>query len=541
MKKTKYILMLSLSVLIINATAQSVKWADEAENASKIRASDMAGYTDKSVFLIKKTDQGEWGGDSKFFLDRYDLPNMNKIWTKEMWGTDDGTDKGKSLHISNVYSLIDGVLVIALSHDFSTVYAMQVRVEDGVLLDSRKVTIGDMEAKNEDQRKSAPFKFAMSKDRTTLLGYYVSRHSPTIHTIAIDANLNIKWKKDITPSFSNNDFDLKEISSLDGNEIAILASINDKGSDQKYKFVTIYYNHSKDSKFETEMSLGGDKLIDGIKINMDAAGNPIAAGMYKNDGEKGLFGTFGFRINANTGQIMATSSAPFTTDFLTNFISERKADKGKGIPYLQVNEIYVTADNSIVIAAERNTFSEEHTYWEPNNQNGMPTTVSYANSGPGMAASMHGGITTTYYNYKDIVLAKLDGKTCNTEWAIIIPKKQTTDAKLKKSYGLTIQGSTIFVAFCDNRKNADMDPKVFTQDASKLKTADLDDNGKYLDMTLCTVDLGSGAVQRKYLTKYKEDASKLVFSALTLTALPHSIFVYRGDKHTDQSGILTLQ
>jgi hypothetical protein len=154
----------------------------------------------------------------------------------------------------------------------------------------------------------------------------------------------------------------------------------------------------------------------------------------------------------------------------------------------------------------------------------------------GMVAS-----TTPIYDYKDIILAKLDGKTCNTQWAIIIPKKQTTEQNLKKSYGLTIQGNTIFVAFCDNRKNADMDPKVFTQDASKLKTADLDDNGKYLDMTLCTVDLGSGAVQRKYLTKYKEDASKLVFSALTLTALPHSIFVYRGDKHTDQSGILTLQ
>jgi len=86
-----------------------------------------------------------------------------------------------------------------------------------------------------------------------------------------------------------------------------------------------------------------------------------------------------------------------------------------------------------------------------------------------------------------------------------------------------------------------MDPKVFTEDAGKLKTADLDDNGKYLDMTLCTIDLGSGAVQRKYLTRYKEDDSKLVFYALSLIALPNSIFVYRGDKHTDQGGVLTLQ
>jgi len=422
MKSMKYLLIITLSVLFINARAQSVKWADEAENIAKIRVSDMAGYTSKSVFVIKKReDEGAFAGEPKLFLDKYDLPNMNKVWSKEIWGTEDGTDKGKSLHIVNVYCLINGVLIIALSHDYSTVYAMQLRAEDGVVLDSRKVTIGDMEAKNEDQRKSAPFKFAMSKDKTTLLGYYVSRHSPVIHAISIDANLNIKWKKDIMPSFSNNDFDIKEISSLDGNEIAILASIPDKGNDQKYRFVTVYYNHNKDLKFETELNLGGEKLIDGIKINMDADGNPVAAGMYKNDGEKGLFGTFGYRIDGNTGKIIATSSAPFTTDFLTNFISERKVDKGKGIPYLQVNEIYVTSDNSIVIAAERNTFSETHTYWAPNQPGmGAPGSYGFSNT-PGMGGTV--ASTTPHYDYKDIILAKLDAKTCNTQWAIIIPKK----------------------------------------------------------------------------------------------------------------------
>jgi len=405
-------------------------------------------------------------------------------------------------------------------------------------LDSKKVTIADMEAKNSEQRANAPFKFAMSKDRTTLLGYYVSSHSPTIHTIALDANLNIKWKKDITPSFSNNDFDIKEVSSVDGNQIALLASIKDKGSDQKYRFVTVYYNNLKDLKFETKLELGGEKLIDGIKINMDNAGNPVAAGMYKNDGEKGLYGSFGIRVDASTGKVLSSASTEFTKDFLTNFISEKKADKGKGIPYLQVNEIYMTADNDIIISSERNTFSETHTYWGPN-QPGMGAPGGYGfSSTPGMGSTI--ASSTPHYDYKDIIIAKLDGKTCNTDWAVIIPKKQETEQKLKKSFGLTIQNNTIFVAFCDNRKNADMDPKVFTEDADKLKTANLDDNGKYLDMTLCTIDIGSGNVERKYLTRYKEDDSKLVFNALSLIALPNSIFVYRGDKHSDQGGVLSL-
>ena len=60
-------------------------------------------------------------------MDRYDLPDMKKVWTKEIWGTDDGTDKGKSLHVEAAVCLNDGVVVIATSHDHSTVYAMQLR------------------------------------------------------------------------------------------------------------------------------------------------------------------------------------------------------------------------------------------------------------------------------------------------------------------------------------------------------------------------------------------------------------------------------
>ena len=358
----------------------------------------------------------------------------------------------------------------------------------------------------------------MSKDHSTLIGYYVSRHSPVIHTVAIDANLNIKWRKDIMPSFSNNDFDLKEVASLNGNDIGILVSIKDKGSDQKYRYVTVYYNKTTGSQFEAPMNLGGGKLIDGINFDMDDAGNPVAAGMYKNDGEKGLYGTFGFRIEANSGRILASASTEFTKDFLTNFISEKKADKGKGVPTLIVNEIYMTADNDIIITAER--FS----------------TITYTSGGMnGMSSS------TTTYSYKDVVLAKIDGKTCQTQWVVILPKKQETINNLRESYGFTIQGNTIYVAFDDSRKNADMDPKVFTEDADKLKTANLDDNGKNLVMTVCKVDIGSGDNTRKYLTNYKLDDSKLVFNALTLTAMPNSIFVYRGDRKTDQAGVLTLQ
>ncbi len=516
MKIKKYLLLAMLFSLCSGAFSQSVQWSAEAENPSKVPVGDVAGYTDKSVFVIKREAEGAFN-KAKYFIDRYDLPDMKKVWTKEVWGTEDGTDKGKSLRIVGAYCLSGGVIVIASNHDRTNVYAMQLRAEDGLLLDSRKVTIGDIDNGNVKTDKEV-LRFRMSKDRSTLVGYFLGRRSPVIHVLAMDANLDIKWKKDIMPSFSNNDFDIREVASLDGDEIGILASIRDKGSDQKYRYVTVYYNHAKDSKFETRMDLGGEKLIDGINFDMDDAGNPIAAGMYNNDGEKGLFGTFGYRIDAATGKIIASSSTAFTTDFLTNFISERKADKGKGVPELKVDEIYMTKDNDIVVAAER-----------------FEVIVSNTGGAGGMSH------TTVTYRYNDVVLAKLDGKTCKTDWVIILPKKQVSINNFRASYGFTIKDNTIYVAFCDNRKNAEMDPKVFTENADKLKTADLDDNGKYLDMTLCTVDIGSGKTDRKYLTKYKEDDSKLVFNALTLTSLPGSIFIYRGDKKTDQAGVLNLQ
>ena len=89
MKIKNYLLTGVLSFFLIHANAQSVKWADEAENLSKITVSDIAGYTNNSVYVIKKRGPGGLS-EQKFFLDRYDLPDMKKVWTKEMWGTEDG-------------------------------------------------------------------------------------------------------------------------------------------------------------------------------------------------------------------------------------------------------------------------------------------------------------------------------------------------------------------------------------------------------------------------------------------------------------------
>ncbi len=535
MKIAKYFLLGSLSFLFVKANSQSVKWADEYQNDCKQQVSEVAGYTSQSVFLIKRS-LGIFSSP-KIFIDRYDLPDMKKVYTKELWGTDDGSDKGKLLHIDRMFCLNQGVIVTATNHDNTAIYAMQYRTEDGSLLDSKKVTLAEMDPKNKEQ---ADFHFEISKDGNTLIGYYVSTKSPVIHIMAFDAGLNVKWNKNITPSFSNNDYDIEQVCSLAGNEVGLLVNVTESGKEKKEHYVTLYYNHKTDSKFETKMDIGEDKIMAGIKFDMDSEGNPVAAGMYKNPKRFGLFGTFGFRIEATSGKILASATTAFTKDFLTNFESERLADQGKGIEDLQVNEIYMTDDNSIVIASERNTVSQ-----------GSSTSYNYNPSmiNPGYAGGgspFTGGYTShttsyTVYQYNDVILVKLNGKTCNIDWTSIIPKRQTTVSILRASYGITIKGKTIYVAFCDNRKNADMDPKIFKEDAGKIKTANLDDNGKYLYMTLSTVDLGTGDVERKYLTNYKEDESKLVFNATTLIALPSTIFVYRGDHKTDQGGVLTLQ
>jgi hypothetical protein len=159
MKSVKYLLLGTLTALFFQANSQSVKWADEAPNNSKWIVTDVAGYTSKSVFLIKKRP-ALFSADS-YFMDRYDLPDMKKVYSKEVWGTDDGTDKGKALHIDRVYCLKEGVVVIGVSHDYTAVYAMQLRTEDGVLLDSKKVTLAEMDPKNKEQ---AAFQFEVSKD-----------------------------------------------------------------------------------------------------------------------------------------------------------------------------------------------------------------------------------------------------------------------------------------------------------------------------------------------------------------------------------------
>jgi hypothetical protein len=512
MKKIQWLLSLAMYLFIVEAYSQSLKWGNETPNDSKLNVTTALGYTGKSVFLLKNTIDDRYK-PIKYIIERYDLPDMKKMYSKEIWGTEDGTDNGKLLHINKIYCLNEGVIVITQSHDYKIVYAMQLRTSDGLILDSRKDTLGQFYTKNGEQITKLPYKFIVSNDRSTLIGYFLSSLSPDIHFIAIDANLNIKWTFDYIPSFAGHDFDIREVSSIDGNEIGILAAIHQATDPRFLNYVTIYYNHEANYKFEVPLNLAKGISIDVAKINFDKTGNPFVAGYFKNEANRGSYGSFGFRINATTGKVISNGYTPFTPDFLSQYVSGTKIAMGDGVIDLRIQDIFITGHDDILINSERI----------------IPRIyVNTVGNDIGADSKNH---------YTDLIYLKLNGKTCSSQWITVIQKKQYSSTGFEKSHGTIIAGDTAIIIFCDNNLNVNLDP-VILQNSDKLNIANLDGNKKDLYMAVFTIDLNSGKLSRKCLTDKNDN--DVIIDMSTFTPMSNCAFIYRGDKNKDQAGILTL-
>ncbi len=514
MKNINYLLLFGLSMAFLNASSQNTQWVMSSPQDSQIVVSDMAGNSNKSVFLFKQTNGTFTWSTLNFWVERYDMPSMKKIYEKKIEGTEEEGGKGKSLIIDNAYSLKQGVIVIAISNDSRTAYAMLLNSDDGSLKDGKKLTLAEINPQIEGE---ISLKFEVSKDGSSLIMYYVSSSSPVIHTMCIDANLTIKWKKDIMPSFSNSDFTIVQVFSKDGNEIAMLASVNDSINKHNIDYVFLYYNFTGNISFETPLYLDTGEKITSFRMGIDNAANPVICGKYLVDGNKNQLtgGVYGIRIDAKSGKILAQATTEFTDEFEAKMMSESTSRRDLN-PYLRINYIGITPANDIIISLER---IEKMSCGGSTGFNGGHNI----NSGPTINIS-HEYNYYVYY-YKDLVFAKLNSQTLKPEWMTIIPKKGFSGGVVNKSYGVTIQGDSATVMFCDNIKNASLSPKKLNEDANNLKEYKFDKEGKNLSITICKVDLKSGNQKRNYFTNPKAERTTLNFNPLHLVNFP-DVYVF---------------
>jgi hypothetical protein len=211
-------------------------------------------------------------------------------------------------------------------------------------------------------------------------------------------------------------------------------------------------------------------------------------------------GTFYLLIDANTKEIKKEYYQEFDPSFLIDFMSERKAGKGKELLQYDLNQLEIRRDGGVVLIAEQfyvKELRDYNNYYPSSSRYYYPSYSSYWRypyryyQNPYMNDD-----SEVQFNYNDIMVINIRPNG-TIQWAKRIPKRQRSknDGGRYSSYALSIAKGKMFFVFNDN-------PKNLHKQSNDLKIHNYT-KGKESVVVLVTLD-GKGEVKKEPLFQERD-------------------------------------
>ena len=306
-----------------------------------------------------------------------------------------------------------------------------------------------------------------------------------------DQDMKKEWGKEVRMPYTESEMNNIAFGVLSNGNVFMMAQ---KNGTKKLELFTI----NNDGLDITPLDVFGDYYYMKIKLNEDADGNLICAGLYSESGinvKVGFngFGSSGISYNTNgliyfkmepTGKILASKDYEFPLELIQQYVSDRikkraekREGKGKaGIEDLKLVNMINQKDGSTVFICERQYVRNE----------------------------MWGTDTKTVYHYYNIVVMKVsaDGELV---WVKKIPKNQAGVNGTGQMSIKYIEGDGYhYVLYVDNPKNLNISideaPATHKDGAGGFLTACKidDETGKYEKHTILDMRNIEGKVAHQF-------------------------------------------
>lgn len=230
-------------------------------------------------------------------------------------------------------------------------------------------------------RWTRPFKVVRSLDSSKIMficTYPAKRkENARIAVRVTDNNLKEIWKNDIVFDQENRDFTvLSYLVDTDGNlHMAVQNRMEndekkEKGAKGRYYVSIFSYFHESSELKEYEIGFKNEIILS-ANLELNKANEILCTGFY---GEKKVFdagmkGFFFMRIDPKSKEVVAKNLSAFDKNFLSQLMSERKAEKGKGLFGYLVRDTYSLSDGGMAVVTEYYNYS----YYQDDNGNTTET------------------------------------------------------------------------------------------------------------------------------------------------------------------------
>lgn len=287
------------------------------------------------------------------------------------------------------------------------------------------------------------FDFVVSEDSTKLLLY---RNEPfdkyaneKFTYVVLDKTLKTLWRKEIELPYTDRYFEITEYRiDNNGNVFMLGAVYPDKTKGEKSttrfvqpKYIVFSYHYAENELSEYEIQLE-NKYISDITFRLNDKNDLVVGGFYATTPGSGIQGTFFMRIDDESREVTSTNLKAFDKDFMRNFLSERRVEKGRGLTDMYFDYFILRSNGGAVLVGEQ--YYAQHICYQDFRTGNM--------------------ICTYHFYYNDIIVVNID-ELGNITWTRRIPKLQHTvnDNGFYSSYSLGVIGKKLQFIYNDHPKN----------------------------------------------------------------------------------------
>lgn len=508
----------------------------EIKSNKKGTLEDIIGMDEDGYYMIRAEPQ-------KFYLEKYDH-DLNLVKSEKI-----ELGKGGDRKYMEFAEQLDGEIYLFTSQYNPSVKQKVLFVErinrqtlkpEG---DPVRVTAFSYRSRSNE----GIFDYHVSKDSTKMMIYhntpYQGNTGEKFGLSMFDSQLNLLWSKELELPFKDKLYEVQRYK-VDNHGNAYLLGIVYKGQVRvkrqgrpNYEYHLLSYN--QDDQYEEYLLNLKDKFITDMQFEISSKGEIICAGFYSELGTSSVRGTFYLLIDAKTKEIRKEYYQEFDASFLTDFMSERRAGKGKELVQYNLNQLEIRRDGGVVLIAEQVYIKQLQDY---NNYNRYGSQYYYSRyyypSFYSYGRYPYGNYRYPYmnddsevqFNYNDIMVINIRPNG-TIQWAKRIPKRQRSknDGGKYSSYALSIAKGKMFFVFNDNPKNLHKqsnDPKIYNYTKGKesvVVLVTLDGKGEtkkeplfqVRDTKTTTKPKVCEQISRNQMIIYSERNKKVNFARLT--------------------------
>jgi hypothetical protein len=439
MPRLRYYLSLVIFLPLLVSAQLEITWGVPQKKPRKTAMTQMLGNDGSFVYTIRS--EYSLFGNHDPIIERYKLSDLSLDYTKVI--SLEGLRK-EEMTLEAIYLVNKNILVFAQEYnrekDINELFA-EILDEHGTV----KKTWTSV-AKIPAEKKSNPGSFytGMSLDSMHVLVVanppYEQYANEKFTLELLDKDLASLWEKEIVPPYKDEFFALDNFIVAANGDVYMMATVSkdksvmsrqERRSMPTYYHTVLMYEHQADNLKEYKVSLD-PKFISDVKMTINEKGDIICAGFYSNKSSASIIGAFYVKIDKETKEITRQGTKEFGPDFLSQFMSEKKIEKGKELYDYILRHLVLRDDGGAILVAEQ--------YYEVMVQSYDPTTHAYT--------------YTYYYYYNDIIVVSIN-PSGEISWAKKIPKYQVSrnDGGYYSSFTFAVSGDKMYFMFNDHVRN----------------------------------------------------------------------------------------